>query len=146
MTSTADLTHAVLIRVAEFLRTVPPEQLAALADGSSRLTIVGVGQAAAPSGQTRAAKARATRAEPAAPAVDVERVRADLATIDDRTAAGRYLDDLRLKAADLRALAKELGVAVPSRATKATIQQSIVQATVGRRLTSAVLSRPANAG
>lgn len=142
MTSAADLSHAVLIRVADFLRTLPPEQLAALADGTAQLTVATAGpqQPAAP------APARRSRAKAAKPAVvvDTDRIRADLAAIDDRVAAGRYLDDLGLKVAELRALATELGVALPSRATKAVIQKNIVQATVGRRLTSAVLSRPAS--
>jgi len=142
VTSAADLSHAVLIRVADFLRTLPPEQLAALADGTAQLTVATAGpqQPAAP------APARRSRAKAAKPAVvvDTDRIRADLAAIDDRVAAGRYLDDLGLKVAELRALATELGVALPSRATKAVIQKNIVQATVGRRLTSAVLSRPAS--
>lgn len=166
MTSAADLSHAVLIRVAEFLRTLPPDQLAALADGTAQLTVSGVsgaaavttaavtdagqpaavsaeaGQRAAPPA-TRARKAT-TRAAKPAPVVDTERIRADLTSIDDRVAAGRYLDDLGLRVAELKTLAAELGVALPSRAAKAVIQKSIVQAMVGRRLTSEVLSRPAD--
>lgn len=158
MTSAADLSHALLIRVAEFLRTLPPDQLAALADGTAQLTVSGAtaatateaGQPAAvstdagqPAASQRARKATSRAAKPA-PVVDTERIRADLTSIDDRVAAGRYLDDLGLRVADLKTLATELGVALPSRATKAVIQKSIVQAMVGRRLTSAVLSRPAD--
>ncbi|MDG4775050.1 hypothetical protein [Solwaraspora sp. WMMD792] len=144
MTSAADLSHAVLIRVADFLRTLPPEQLAALADGTAQLTVATA--ASGPQQPAAPAPARRSRAKAAKPAVvvDTDRIRADLAAIDDRVAAGRYLDDLGLKVAELRALATELGVALPSRATKAVIQKNIVQATVGRRLTSAVLSRPAS--
>ncbi|MFV2013542.1 MULTISPECIES: hypothetical protein [unclassified Micromonospora] len=145
MTSAADLSHAVLIRVADFLRTLPPEQLAALADGTAQLTVAtatsGPQQPAAPAAARRSRAAKATKP---AVVVDTDRIRADLAAIDDRVAAGRYLDDLGLKVAELRALAVELGVALPSRAAKAVIQKNIVQATVGRRLTSAVLSRPAS--
>jgi len=149
VTSAADLSHAVLIRVADFLRTLPPEQLAALADGTAQLTVAtatataGPQQPAAPApAPTR--RSRAVKAAKPAVVVDSDRIRADLAAIDDRVAAGRYLDDLGLKVAELRALATELGVALPSRAAKSVIQQNIVQATVGRRLTSAVLSRPAS--
>ncbi|MFY1654466.1 hypothetical protein ACN27J_26740 [Solwaraspora sp. WMMB762] len=145
MTSAADLSHAVLIRVADFLRTLPPEQLAALADGTAQLTVAtataGPQQSAAPA---PARRSRAVKAAKPAVDIDTDRIRADLAAIDDRVAAGRYLDDLGLKVAELRTLAAELGVALPSRATKAVIQKNIVQATVGRRLTSAVLSRPAS--
>ncbi|MDG4764013.1 hypothetical protein O7632_07830 [Solwaraspora sp. WMMD406] len=152
----ADLSHAVLIRIAEFLRTVPSDQLAALADGTAHLVVAGAPSATgavvpSTTGPAATAPAPATRrtrttAAKAPAAVDTDRIRADLAAIDDRVAAGRYLDDLGLKVAELRALAAELGVALPSRATKATISKSIVQATVGRRLTSAVLSRPATGG
>ncbi|MFV2086320.1 hypothetical protein [Micromonospora sp. LOL_021] len=149
MTSAADLSHAVLIRVADFLRTLPPEQLAALADGTAQLTVAtataGPQQPAAPApAPAPARRNRAAKAAKPAVVVDTDRIRADLAAIDDRVAAGRYLDDLGLKVAELRALAAELGVALPSRAAKAVIQKNIVQATVGRRLTSAVLSRPAS--
>ncbi|MFV2101659.1 hypothetical protein [Micromonospora sp. LOL_024] len=152
MTSPADLSHAVLLRVADFLRTLPADQLAALADGSARLQL----QLAA-TGATGAIRDRAVgesttsgtgatgRAAKAAPplAVEAEQVRTDLAAIDDRTAAGRYLDDLRLTVPQLKALAKQLGIAVPSRATKADVRRDIVQWTVGRRLDSSAISRPA---
>ncbi|MFV2022667.1 hypothetical protein [Micromonospora sp. LOL_023] len=158
MTSAADLSHAVLIRVADFLRTLPPDQLAALADGTAQLSVSGGPSAAAAigpaestttgqppaAGRGSGARKTPTRAAKPAPVVDTERIRTDLATIDDRVAAGRYLDDLGLRVTDLKALAAELGVALPSRATKAVMQKSIVQAMVGRRLTSAVLSRPAD--
>ncbi|MFC8616598.1 hypothetical protein ACFT9M_09305 [Micromonospora purpureochromogenes] len=152
MTSPADLSHAVLVRVAEFLRTLPADQLAALADGSARLHLAANGATAAAS--DRAARTsvapgtrgtgRAAKAAPA-PAVEPEKVRADLAAIDDRAAAGRYLDDLRLTVPQLKALAKDLGIAVPSRATKVDVRRDIVQWTVGRRLDSSAISRPAPA-
>lgn len=134
VTSTADLAHAVLLRVAEFIRGLPADQLAALADGTAKLEIAGRGT------RSRAAASR-TRA-PAA-TVSAEKVRADLTTIGDRAAATRYLDDLRLTVAQLKALAKELGIAVPSRATKPAVLHEIVQWTIGRRLDSAAISRPA---
>jgi hypothetical protein len=36
----ADLTHGVLLRVAEFLRKLPADQLADLADGTAKLEVV----------------------------------------------------------------------------------------------------------
>ena len=136
MTSPADLTHAVLLRVAEFLRTLPADQLASLADGSAKLEIAGRTQRTA----------RAARNAPAtAPAVAADRVRADLDAIDDRAAAVRYLDDLRLTVPQLKELARELGISVPGKATKAASVREIVQWTVGRRLDSAAISRPAPA-
>ena len=135
--STADLTHAVLLRVAEFIRGLPADQLTALAEGTAKLEITGRGRARA------ATAGRATA--PSAPPVPAEKVRADLTTIGDRAAAGRYLEDLRLTVAQLKALAKELGIAVPSRATKPAVLHEIVQWTVGRRLDSEAISRPAPA-
>jgi hypothetical protein len=131
VTSPADLTHAVLLRVAEFIRTLPADQLADLAAGTARLQLA-----------DRPTPARAT-ASPVPSPVSAEKVRADLTTIADRAAATRYLDDLKLKVAELRALARELDIAVASRATKPAIVHEIVQWTVGRRLNSAAISRPA---
>ncbi|MET7373461.1 hypothetical protein [Micromonospora arida] len=152
MTSPADLSHAVLVRVAEFLRTLPADQLAALADGSARLQLAATGATGAtgatsgrPARPSVAPRSRGTAKAAPAPAVEPEKVRADLAAIDDRAAAGRYLDDLRLTVPQLKALANNLGIAVPSRATKADVRRDIVQWTVGRRLDSSAISRPAPA-
>ncbi|SCE94642.1 hypothetical protein [Micromonospora saelicesensis] len=146
MTSPADLSHAVLVRVAEFLRTLPADQLAALTDGSARLQLAATGATSdRPARPSAAPKSRGTAKAAPAPTVEPEKVRADLAAIDDRAAAGRYLDDLRLTVPQLKALAKNLGIAVPSRATKADVRRDIVQWTVGRRLDSSAISRPAPA-
>ncbi|MFI7071947.1 hypothetical protein [Micromonospora sediminicola] len=130
MSNPADLAHAVLLRVADFVRALPADQLAALADGTAKLAVVD---------RTRSARPAAA-AVPAG--LDVDRVRADLAAIGDRAAGVRYLADLKLTVAKLRALAKELGIAVPAKARKADIEHDIVQWTVGRRLDSAAISRP----
>ncbi|GHJ13546.1 MULTISPECIES: hypothetical protein [unclassified Micromonospora] len=130
MSNPADLAHAVLLRVAEFVRALPADQLSALADGTAKLAVVD---------RTRAAARPATTASAG---VDADRVRADLAAIGDRAAGVRYLADLKLTVAKLRALAGELGIAVPGKARKADIERDIVQWTVGRRLDSAAVSRP----
>ncbi|WP_431930709.1 hypothetical protein [Micromonospora sp. RP3T] len=130
MTDPADLAHAVLLRVAEFVRALPADQLTALADGTAKLAVVD---------RTRAVARKTT---PASAGVDTDRVRADLAAIGDRAAGVRYLADLKLTVAKLRALAGELGIAVPGKARKADIERDIVQWTVGRRLDSAAVSRP----
>ncbi|MFI6131978.1 hypothetical protein [Micromonospora sp. NPDC051141] len=130
MSNPADLAHAVLLRVAEFVRALPADQLNALADGTAKLAVVD---------RTRAAARPATTASAG---VDADRVRADLAAIGDRAAGVRYLADLKLTVAKLRALAGELGIAVPGKARKADIERDIVQWTVGRRLDSAAVSRP----
>ncbi|MET8250677.1 hypothetical protein [Micromonospora sp. NPDC005197] len=133
MSDPADLAHAVLLRVAEFVRALPADQLAALADGAAKLAVV---DKARPAVRTTTA---------ASAGVDTNRVRTDLAAIGDRAAGARYLADLKLTVVKLRALARELGIAVPSKAKKADIEQDILQWTVGRRLDSAAISRPSAA-
>lgn len=137
MTEPADLTHAVLLRVAEFLRRLPADQVRDLADGGAKLELV-------PKGGKPPARGRAPHAA-ARPAVPAERVRVDLAGIADTAAARQYLDDLGLTVPQVRALAKELGITVPSKATKEAALQTIVRWTVGRRLDSESISRPAPA-
>lgn len=134
MTDSAELTHAVLLRVAEFLRRLPAQQLADLAEGTAKLELV-------PKGGRPPAK----RAAAAAPSVPVEQVRAELMAKPDRAEATQYLDGLKLTAAALRSLAKELNIAVPSKATKDEVRDTIIYWTVGRRLDSAAVSRPAPA-
>jgi hypothetical protein len=129
----ADLAHAVLLRVAEFVRRLPADQLRDLADGAAKLELVPKGG--------RAARPRSA----AAAAVGADQVRADLAAFGDTAAARQYLTDLKLTVVQLRALAKELGIALPSKATKETTLQTIVQWTVGRRLDAESISRPAPA-
>lgn len=131
MSDPADLTHGVLLRVAEFLRKLPADQLAALADGTAKLEIV-------PKGGRRAVTSK-----PAA--VTAEQVRGELVRIGDRAAGRRWLVDQRLTVAQLRALAGELGISVPSKARKDDVLEHIIQWTIGRRLDSEAISRPAPA-
>jgi hypothetical protein len=136
VTDPADLTHAVLLRVAEFLRKLPADQLADLAEGMAKLEVVPKGGRPAPS---RAA-ATATAAKSSVP---VDQVREELAAQDDRAAASQYLDGLKLTVAALRSLAAELNIAVPSKANKNVVRDTIIFWTVGRRIDSAAVSRPA---
>lgn len=136
MSDPADLTHGVLLRVADFLRKLPADQLAALADGTARLELVPKG------GRRSAGAARPARKPLPLPA---EQVRAELAKIGDRTAARRWLEDLGLTVPQLRDLARELGVPVTSKARRDDVLDTIVQGTVGRRLDFAAISRPAPA-
>jgi hypothetical protein len=128
VTDPADLTHDVLRRVAEFLRTLPADRLVDLARGDATLALV---PPPAPAERT-----------PPALSTPAEEVRAALSSMDDRASAARYLDDLRLTGPQLRALAKELGLAVPAKAAKVEVRNTIVQWTVGRRLDASILSRP----
>jgi hypothetical protein len=133
VTEPADLTHAVLLKVAEFLRKLPADQLNDLAEGTAKLELVPKGGRPAP------------RSRSVAAAVDAGRVRADLTAIGDTAAARQYLLDLGLGVPQYRALAKELGIAVSSKATKEATLQALVQWTVGRQLDSQTISRPSPA-
>jgi hypothetical protein len=160
VTESAELTHEVLLRVAEFLRKLPTDQLEDLASGSAMLEVV----AKLPPPQPRrrsdpSAPGGALPVRTAAPKVPlpvrtatpkvplprpVEEIGAELSNLTDRSTAAAYLDDLKLTVAQLRSLAAGLGIAVSSKATKAQARDTIVQWTVGRRADAAILSRPAS--
>lgn len=133
MSDPADLTHGVLLRVAEFLRKLPADQLAELADGTAKLEVV-------PKAGRRPA-ARTSRPSPVA----ATEVRAALTQIGDRAAARRWLEDQRLTVPQLVTLAKELDIAIAAKPRKDDALDKIVQWTIGRRLDSAAISRPAPA-
>jgi hypothetical protein len=131
----AELTHEVLLRVAEFLRKLPSDQLQDLATGTAKLEVV------------RPTARRLPAREKTAPVPlpkPVEEISAKLSALGDRATAARYLDDLHLSAAQQRSLALALGIAVPSKANKAQARDTIVQWTVGRRADATILGRPAN--
>jgi hypothetical protein len=135
MSDSAELTHEVLLRVAEFLRKLPTRQLQDLATGTAKLEVVKPTARKLP---TR------DRMAPVALPRPVEEIGAALTDHTDRAAAARYLDELRLSAAQLRSLALALGIAITSKATKTQARDTIVQWTVGRRVDGAILSRPAS--
>lgn len=129
----AELLHGVLVRVAEFLRKLRPDQLESLAAGTARLEIAGR--------SSRPAKRSATT--PAGLPKPAEEIGGALADFAERAPATAYLDGMNLTGTQLRALAAALGIAVPSKATKAQTRDTIVQWTVGRRADTRVISRPA---
>jgi hypothetical protein len=129
----ADLTHHVLLRVAEFLRRLPAAELAGLADGSTKLAVV-------PQGGRRPTPAAAKP-----PPVTAGQVRAELTAIGDRAAGLRWLADQRLTVPQLVTVARELGIATRGRPRKDEVLDQIVQWTIGRRLDSESISRPAPA-
>lgn len=136
MTDTAELTHAVLMKVADFIKRLPTDQLADLAAGEAKLELVPKGGRAAP---------RSRASAQSKPAVSTDQVRADLNAINDRSAALQYLTDLKLTNAAYVALAGELQIAVGKKDTKDVLLQKLAQWTVGRRVSSDVVSRPAPA-
>jgi hypothetical protein len=137
VTNPVDRTHAVLLRVSEFLKALPAGQIDDLIAGTAKLEVV-------PKGGRPAARA-ATRSAAKPLSVTPDKVRDELVAIGDTVGAERYVTDLKLTVPQLKALAGELGIAVPGKATKPEVIRQIVQWTVGRRLTSETLSRPAPA-
>lgn len=131
--ATAELTHAVLTKVGDFIRKLPADQLADLASGEAKLELVPKGGRPTPT--------RRAATKPAA--VTTDEVRAALQVSPDTQAASRYLNDLKLTVDQLRALGAEIGVPLPSKATKAKVVDGIVEDIVGRRLDSEAISRPA---
>jgi hypothetical protein len=132
----AELTSAVLLRVAEFLRRLPPEQLTELAEGSAKLAVI------PKVGRRPAGASRASRSAKPAP-VTAEQVRTELTTLADPVAGRRWLVDQGMTVAQLVTLARELDVAVRAKPRKDEVLDQIVQSTVGRRLDFQALSGPA---
>jgi hypothetical protein len=150
VTESAELTHEVLLRVAEFLRKLPTDQLEDLASGSAILEVVAKPppppmprRRTEPSAPGPALPVRTVTPKVPLPR-PVEQIGSDLSNLTERSAAAAYLDDLKLTVAQLRSLAAGLGIAVSSKATKAQARDTIVQWTVGRRADAAILSRPAS--
>lgn len=135
MSESAELTHEVLLRVAEFLRRLPTRQLEDLAAGTAKLEVVKPTARKLPTRE---------RTAPVAMPSPIDEIGSTLMAFTDRLAATKYLDSLALTAAQLRSLALGLGIAVTSKATKAQARDTIVQWTVGRRVDAAILSRPAS--
>jgi hypothetical protein len=125
----ADLAPNVLLRVAEFLRRLPADQVADLANGVAQLEVV-------PKGGRRST----TSSPLPRPAAEIA---ATMQGMADRRAARQYLLDLKLTVPVLKALAKELGVTVRSR--KADAIDDLVEWAVGRRLDSEAIERAVNA-
>jgi hypothetical protein len=116
-----DRTAALLLRVAEFLRSLKPDELDALESGEARLQVA-----------FKTARAKA----PTTLAVNAERVELDLKALQDRAAALRYLKDLGLKKPGLVELARRLDVPITGKDTVTTIPTKIVEQKVGHRLDS----------
>jgi hypothetical protein len=129
VTEPAELTHDVLLRVAEFLRKLPADQLADLARGDARLEVVPKG------GRTR----MTTTTGGALPR-PAEEINSTMRGMGDRLAARRYLaTDLKLTVPLLKALAKEFDL--PATGTKDKLLDTIVEWAVGRRQDSDAIAR-----
>jgi hypothetical protein len=132
MTDPADLAHEVLLRVAAFVKTLPADQLEDLATGAAKLELVPKG--GRPARPSRSAASASAMSRP------VSEIESMLSQLETRQAAVQYVNDLKLTVPHLRELAKVMNVAAPSKATKPTLTNAIVDATTGRRLDSLALS------
>jgi hypothetical protein len=134
VTEPAELTHDVLLRVAEFIRKLPADQIAELGRGDARLEVVPKGARIVAASGAGAAKDKAALPRPA------NEIEATMSGIGDRVAARRYLEvDLKLTLAQLKALAGALNITV--RGTKPRALDDLVEWAVGRRLDSEVIGR-----
>jgi hypothetical protein len=129
VSDTAELAHAVLLRVAEFVKKLPADQLEDLARGEAKLEVV-------PKGGRPAARSKAAVSLPR-PADEIAKT---MKEIGDRAAARRYLEtDLKLTVPMLKQFASEVGITVSG--NKGPILTGIVEWAVGRGVDADVISR-----
>lgn len=133
MTEPIDLTHGLLLHVAQFLRGLSSEQVSELLSGEARLTLV-------PKGGRVTTLSTAGRHRAPVP-VDSSAIAEDLRKIGERSAAATYLNDLRLSKEQLQQLCKDLNITVKKTARKDEYVQAIVGLHVGRRLDSEAIFR-----
>jgi hypothetical protein len=125
----ADLAHAVIVKVADFVRKLPADQLADLVSGEAKLELV-------PKGGRTATRSKAPVQLPR----PAEEIATTMKDIGDRTAVQRYLTtDLKLTVPLLKQLAGELGVTV--RARKDDIIIDLYEWAAGRSRDADVISR-----
>jgi len=122
-----DRTADLLVRIAELLRRLKPDEVAALESGEARLEVV----------------FKTPRAKASVPlAVDAARVDSDLKALPDRASAQQYLKDLRLAKGPLAELAQQLDVPVAAKDSAAVIITKIAEQKVGFRAdTDAIFAR-----
>jgi hypothetical protein len=113
---------AVFRTVGDFLRKLKPEELSQLADGTARIVVLPPGATVNP------------------PAVDADQVREALRQLSNRQQGLNYLLKLKLKAADQKALARKLDIAIEAKDNMETVRKKIVNGTVGARLDTATIS------
>lgn len=132
MTEPAELTHGVLLKIADFVRKLPRDQLEDLVSGAAKLELVPKG------GRIGRSAARSTPALPR----PADEIKATLVDIGDRVAARRYLvTDLKITVPMLRALGSEFGITV--RTKKDQAHDDVVEWAVGRSQDSDAIARRA---
>jgi len=131
-----DLSHSILLAVGDFLRKLPADQLTDLVSGEARLVVLPKGSRVT-SGTPKAAAGHLS--------VSVAQFREDLAKIDDRAAAERYINDQKLTVAQIKQLCVALEIPLPSKATKVDIVRTMVEVLVGGRLDADAIMRHSTA-
>jgi hypothetical protein len=123
---------AILIRVAEFLETLPEEHLADLETGAAALTIIPAG-ATEPLPRTNARARTATPRATKASTIDLDGIAAAVRSSSTRDEATALLKPLK-KDPDLKQIAELLDVHGLGNLTKDKLIDAIVEGTVGSRL------------
>jgi hypothetical protein len=131
--STVDLTHGLLLHVAQFLRGLSSDQVSELLAGEARLALV-------PKGGRVTTLSTAGRHRAPVP-VDSTQIAEDLRKIGERSAAATYLNDLKLTKDQLKQLSKDLNVTMKTKARNDEYVQAIVGLLVARRLDSEAIFR-----
>ncbi|MFG2877676.1 hypothetical protein ACGFYU_22215 [Streptomyces sp. NPDC048337] len=126
MEPSIELSHAVLQRVGEFLKSLTPHELADLAGGKARLTLT--------TRQSRPGKPGGRDVLP-----DPDGVRLVLAGMNSREEGLAHLDELGLSRAALEKLARTLDVPVARSDRVDRLKERIVEATIGYRLRSGAI-------
>ncbi|MBX6751412.1 MAG: hypothetical protein IRY85_17405 [Micromonosporaceae bacterium] len=131
--SNLDIPLGILQRISEFLAGLPEDQIAALAEGRTRLAYIPAGQETPVAPAHPRAAARAPKA-PAQPPPETTTLIEELRGLTSREDAATKIADLRKPA--LVAVARALSVPRAGSLTIAELRAEIIQATVGRRLES----------
>jgi hypothetical protein len=141
MSDSRKQTLGILMRISEFLETLPEDHLADLESGAARLTFIpaGASEPMRPTARPRAASARA--AKPVT--VDVSAIAEAVRTAETREAAATVLKPLR-KDPELKDVAVQLNVVGLGNLSRDKLIEAIVEATVGNRLDTFAIRGNAN--
>jgi hypothetical protein len=130
-----DLTHGLLLHVAQFLRGLSSDQVSELLAGEARLVLV-------PKGGRVTTLSSPGRHRAPVPVNSAE-IAEDLRKIGERAAAMAYLNDLQLTKEQLTQLCKDLNITMKSSARKDEFIHAIVGLLVGRRIDADAIYRGA---
>jgi hypothetical protein len=115
MTDDYDRTVAAFRLACTALSKLTAEEIRLLADGKGSIAFLPLGSTIVQSGPT------------------TEEMRSRLENIHNRQEATTYINGLKLKKAELQALARELGIIIQGKDSMATLRSKIIEGTVGTR-------------